>query len=306
MKILFLDQVHSSLKYKLTKKGFICEEDFDSKKKLIEKIIKDYEGIVIRSRFKIDKSFLNLASNLKFIARAGSGLENIDLKYAKKKNISCINAAEGNSQAVAEHAVGMLLCLLNNINKSHNEIKKGFWKREENRGVELNGKTVGIIGYGNTGSCFAKILQGFDVKILAFDKYKQAIPFESSMQEIFSNSDIISLHIPLTKETKNLINSSFISKAHKPFYLINTSRGKCIDTNILIQGIKEKKIIGACLDVLSFEKNSFENLSSHSKNLMFLQNSERVILSPHIAGWTHESNKKIASILFKKILRLYD
>ena len=261
----------------------------------------NYDGLVIRSRFKIDKIFINAAKKLKFIARAGSGTENIDIKYADKKNIKCFNAAEGNRQAVAEHALAMILNLLNNIRVSDLEIRKGLWNREKNRGFELSGKTIGIIGFGNTGSSFAKILENFNVKILAYDKYKKNYKFKSSLGEILANSDIISLHIPLTDETKYLVNKDFIDKAKKPFYIINTSRGQCIETKALIKGLKNKQILGACLDVFEQEKNSFERIGGNT-SLKYLIESNKTILTPHIAGWTFESNYKIAEKLSEKII----
>ena len=206
MKIIFIDSTHPKLNEDLKSRGFICDQAHDKSRSEILKIIKNYDGLVIRSRFKIDNFFINAAKKLKFIARAGSGTENIDIKYANKKNIKCFNAAEGNRQAVAEHALAMILNLLNNINISDLEIRKGLWNREKNRGFELSGKTIGIIGFGNTGSSFAKILENFNVKILAYYKYKKNYKFKSSLVEILEFSDIISLHIPLTEETKYLVN----------------------------------------------------------------------------------------------------
>jgi len=305
LKIIFIDTTHPKLIEDLKSRGFICDQAHDKSKSEILKIIKNYDGLVIRSRFKIDKIFINVAKKLKFIARAGSGTENIDVKYADKKNIKCFNAAEGNRQAVAEHALAMILNLLNNIRFSDLEIRKGLWNREKNRGFELSGKTIGIIGFGNTGSSFAKILENFNVKILAYDKYKKNYKFKSSLGEILAYSDIISLHIPLTNETKYLVNENFIDKAKKPFYIINTSRGRCIETNALIKGLRDKKILGACLDVFEQEKNSFEKIAENA-DLKYLIESNKTILTPHIAGWTFESNYKIAETLSKKIINLVE
>ena len=303
MKIIFIDTTHPKLIKDLNYKGFICDQAYDKSRSEILKIIMNYDGIVIRSRFKIDKNFINAAKKLKFIARAGSGTENIDLHYANKKNIKCFNAAEGNRQAVAEHALAMILNLLNNIRVSDQEIRRGIWNREKNRGIELSGKTIGIIGFGNTGSSFAKILENFNVKILAYDKYKEKYKFQSNLDEILELSDIISLHIPLTEETKYLVNENFIYKAKKPFYIINTSRGQCIETKALIKGLKDQKILGACLDVFEQEKNSFEKIGENA-DLKYLIESKKTILTPHIAGWTFESNYKIAETLSKKIINL--
>jgi len=305
LKIIFIDTTHPKLIEDLKSRGFICDQAHDKSRSDILKIIKNYDGLVIRSRFKIDKTIINAAKKLKFIARAGSGTENIDLHYANKKNIKCFNAAEGNRQAVAEHALAMILNLLNNIRVSDQEIRKGIWNREKNRGFELSGKTIGIIGFGNTGSSFAKILENFNVKILAYDKYKKNYKFQSNIDEILANSDIISLHIPLTDETKYLVNKDFIDKAKKPFYIINTSRGQCIETKALIKGLKNKQILGACLDVFEQEKNSFEKIAENA-NLKYLIESNKTILTPHIAGWTFESNYKIAEKLFEKIINLVE
>ena len=305
MKIIFIDTTHPKLIEDLKSRGFICDQAHDKSKSEILKIIKNYDGLVIRSRFKIDKIFINVAKKLKFIARAGSGTENIDIKYADKKNIKCFNAAEGNRQAVAEHALAMILNLLNNIRVSDLEIRTGLWNREKNRGFELSGKTIGIIGFGNTGSSFAKILENFNVKILAYDKYKKNYKFKSSLGDILAYSDIISLHIPLTDETKYLVNKNFIDKAKKPFYIINTSRGRCIETTALIKGLRDKKILGACLDVFEQEKSSFEKIEENT-GLKYLIESNKTILTPHIAGWTFESNYKIAETLSKKIINLIE
>jgi D-3-phosphoglycerate dehydrogenase len=305
LKIIFIDSTHPKLIEDLKSRGFICDQAHDKSRSDILKIIKNYDGLVIRSRFKINKAFINTAKKLKFIARAGSGTENIDLDYANKKNIKCFNAAEGNREAVAEHALAMILNLLNNIRVSDQEIRKGIWNREKNRGFELSGKTIGIIGFGNTGSLFAKILENFNVKILAYDKYKKNYKFQSNIDEILANSDIISLHIPLTDETKYLVNKDFIDNAKKPFYIINTSRGHCIETKALIKGLKNKQILGACLDVFEQEKNSFEKIAENA-NLKYLIESNKTILTPHIAGWTFESNYKIAEKLFEKIINLVE
>ena len=303
MKILFIDTVHTLLKEKLEKNNYNCDTAYNKNKSEIETIIKDYDGIIIRSKFNIDQTFIDKANNLKFIARAGSGLENIDVAYAESKNIKCYNAAKGNRQAVAEHALGMLLSLFNNLKNCDTEIRQGKWNREPNRGIEISGKTVAIIGYGNNGSAFAEILKGFGVTILAYDKYIKSYPYQSSMEIIYKQADIISLHIPLTKETDNLVNLNFINTFQKEFYLINTARGKCVNTKDLVTALKSGKVKGACLDVLEYEKNSFEELSKYglTTDMKYLINSDKTMLSPHIAGWTAESNIQIAEILLQKI-----
>ena len=303
MKILFIDTVHPLLKQELEKENHICDTAYNKSKTEIQQIISNYQGIIIRSRFKIDKEFIDCGSNLKFIARAGSGLENIDVEYAENKNIHCYNAAEGNRQAVAEHALGMLLSLFNNLNNADQEVREGKWEREKNRGIELAGKTVGIIGYGNNGSAFAEVLKGFNVKILAYDKYLTNYPQESSMETINKEANIISLHVPLTDETTYLVDDNFINRFAKNFYLINTARGKCVNTKHLVKALANGKIKGACLDVLEYEKTSFENLSKDglTSDMQYLMNAQNTILSPHVAGWTAESNIKIAEVLLEKI-----
>ena len=307
MRILFIDTVHSLLKQELEKKGHICDTAYDKNKTEIQQIIHNYQGIVIRSRFKIDKEFIDAATNLEFIARAGSGLDNIDVNYSEKRSINCYNAAEGNRQAVAEHALGMLLSLFNNLNEVDKEIRNGIWEREKNRGIELAGKTIGIIGYGNNGSAFTEIIKGFGVNILIYDKYLNNYPNKSTMESIYKEVDILSLHVPLTEETTYLVNEDFIRKFEKEIYLINTSRGKCVNTKHLVSALENGTIKGACLDVLEYEKTSFEQLSTSgfTDDVQYIIESKKTILSPHVAGWTIESNIKIAEVLLQKIITDY-
>ena len=304
MKVLFIDTVNPLLIQTLESANILCDTAYSKSKEEISTIIHQYDGIIIRSKFEIDKSFIDIAKKLKFIARAGSGTENIDVEYAITKNISCLNAAEGNRQAVAEHALAMILGLINNINQANQEVKKGQWNRESNRGTEISGKKIGIIGFGNNGNAFANLLKGFDVTILAYDKYKTEYGYKTDMETIYKEADFLSLHVPLTHETKYLVNDDFISKFNKPFYLINTSRGKCVDTEALAKSLENKKILGACLDVLEQEKMSFEKLATqnNTKDLTYLLKAKNVILTPHIAGWTKESDIKIAEILAQKII----
>ena len=303
MKILFIDIVHPFLKKELEKKNHICDIAYNKTRDEILSIILDYEGIVLRSRIKIDYDFLNKCQGLKFIARAGSGLENIDVIEAAKRNIKCFNAPEGNRQALAEHALGMLLSLFNNLNKSDQEVRKGIWERENNRGIELSGKTIGIIGFGNNGSALAEILSGFEVCILAYDKYLDNYPYKSDMRTIFQQANILSLHIPLTTETTYLVDKDYIKRFENPIYIINTARGKCVNTKDLVSAMKNGKVLGACLDVLEYEKTSFEDLERKEilTELQYIFDSEKTILSPHIAGWTKQSKLKIAEVLFQKI-----
>ena len=311
MKILHLDSTHPYLSNELNKLGFDNFFDFKSSKKEIENKLFIYDGIIIRSRIPIDKVLIDKATNLKFIARVGSGIENIDIKHAKKNNIKIISSPEGNSNAVGEHALGMLLSLINNISYSHNEIINGKWSREANRGYELKNKTVGLIGYGHTGKSFAKKLSGFDVSTIFFDlksNLKNEFATEVTLKEIKETADVISIHSSLTKESYEILNTKFINECKKPFWLINTSRGNCVKIKDLIKGIKEKKVLGAALDVLEFEKKSFEKLletSMSNDDFSFLINSKKIILTPHIAGWTHESKLLLVKIILVKIKKLF-
>lgn len=313
-KILFLSKDHPFISYKLKKEGFICnfndKKYFNDKKNINE--ISLYDGIIVKND-KIEKKVLKNMKNIKFIARIGSGTENIDKEYLSKRKISLINSPEGNKDSVAEHAIGMLLSITNNISSSYQEIRKGKWRRKKNKGLEIMGKTIGIIGYGNTGKSFAKKLSNFDVKKIIFydiidgidDKYAKQVNLET----IFSQSDIISLHVPYNKKTKGIINYNFINRFNKSFYLINTSRGKCIVTNDLVKALKYGKIRGACLDVLEYENCSFNRIifnkkKSVYKDFLYLIRSNKVIITPHIAGLTKESKYKMEKIIVNKIIML--
>jgi len=306
MKIIIIDQVSKLLIKSLEKNNIAYDIKDQTPKDEIQKIIKNYDGIIIRSRFVIDKDFINDCENLKFIARAGSGMENIDTDYAELKGIKCFNAAAGNANAVAEHALAMLLNLLNNINQANQEVKNGVWQREKNRGIELSGKTIGIIGFGNNGSAFASLLSGFNIKILAYDKYLANYNFKSTLKDIFQKADILSLHINLNKENTYYVDRKFIKNFKKPIYLINTSRGKCVKNEAIVYGLKNQKILGACLDVMENEKTSFEDIvvKKNDTNLNYILRSEKTILSPHIAGWTKESKIKISNLITEKIISL--
>ncbi len=311
MKILHLDKNHPLILAQLSELGFQNDEDYISSKEEIEAKINNYEGIVIRSRFDIDKAFLNAAKNLKFIARVGAGLESIDVDCAKNKNITLIAAPEGNRNAVSEHALGMLLSLFNKLNQADKEVKQGLWNREANRGVELDGKTVGLIGYGNMGKAFAKKLRGFDVEVLCYD-IKENVGDQNakqvSLEELQEKVDVLSLHIPWTPLTDKMVNKIFISSFKNPFWLLNTARGKCVVTGHLVQALKSGKILGAGLDVLEYEKSSFESLFSENHMpdaLKELIQMDNVMLSPHIAGWTVESKEKLAQVIVDKIKELY-
>ena len=310
MKILHLDKNHPLLIKQLTDAGYKNEEDYTSSKSDIEQIISEYDGIVIRSRFKCDATFINAATNLKFIARVGAGLESIDIPYAESKKITLISAPEGNCNAVGEHTLGMLLSLFNKLNKADLEVRKGLWHREVNRGIELDGKTVGIIGYGNMGKAFSKKLKGFDCKVICYDIKKQVgdkNATQVSLKTFQKEVDVVSLHIPWTPLTNRMVNSDFINQFSKTFWLLNTARGKSVVTSDLVSALKKGQLLGAGLDVLEFEKSSFESLFSNKipASLSDLLSMENVILSPHIAGWTLESKEKLAQVIADKIVRKF-
>ena len=305
MRILHIDSNHPSLISMLIKNGHVNHSDFISSKHDIGLVIKNYDGLILRSRFTIDKEFIDKAINLKFIARVGSGIENIDSKYAKTKNIEVISSPEGNSNAVGEHAMGLLLSLLNNINTSSVQVKKGVWVREQNRGHELEGKTVAILGLGNTGKSFAKKISAFNCNVIFYDindDIKSDIAKKSSLDDIYENADVLSLHLPHTNLTFNLFNKTFIEKFNKPFWLLNTSRGSIVNTADLIEALKTNKVLGAGLDVLDIESSSFtEIINDKNDDFHKLSSFKNVIITPHIAGWTFESNIKLSKIVVNKI-----
>lgn len=310
IKILHLDSNHPLLWEQLQRAGFQNFEDFTSSKAAIESKISEYHGIVIRSRFKIDEAFLDKATNLHFIARVGAGLESIDCDYAIAKGIQLIAAPEGNSNAVGEHALALLLSLFNNLNTADSEVRSGHWNRESNRGHELDGKTVGIIGYGNMGKAFAKKLRGFEVTVLCHDivdNVGDENATQVSLQTLQQQADVLSLHIPWTPETDKMVNAAFIAAFAKPFWLLNTARGKSVVTADLVEALLSGKILGAGLDVLEYEKLSFETLFEGEKPTAFdfLLKAKNVILTPHIAGWTQESKIKLAQVIVAKIIKLY-
>jgi D-3-phosphoglycerate dehydrogenase len=310
IKILHIDSNHPLLWEQLQQAGFQNEADFTSSKQDIEAKIENYHGIVIRSRFKIDASFIDKATNLQFIARVGAGLESIDCDYAAAKGIRLIAAPEGNANAVGEHALGMLLSLFNQLNKANSEVKSGHWNREANRGLELEGKTIGIIGYGNMGKSFAKKLSGFDATVLCYDilsNVGDANATQVSLATLQEQADVISLHTPWTPETDKLIDADFIAKFKKPFWFINTARGNSVVTEDLVNALKASKILGAGLDVLEYEKLSFETLFEGVKPQAFeyLLQANNVLLTPHIAGWTIESHQKLAQTIVDKICAVY-
>ena len=310
IKILHLDTNHPLLWEQLEHAGFTNEADFVSSKEEVEAKIQNYHGVVIRSRFKIDKTFLDKAINLQFVARVGAGLESIDCEYARVKGVELISSPEGNRNAVGEHALGMVLSLFNKLNKADREIRHGHWNREANRGLELDGKTVGIIGYGNMGKSFAKKLRGFDVEVLCYDILSNVGDENAkqvSLSELQAKADVISLHTPWTDLTNKMINANFINAFQKPFWFINTARGKSVVTADLVAALQSGKILGAGLDVLEYEKLSFETLLTNEipEPLQYLIQADNVLLTPHIAGWTQESKTLLAQVIVDKILAKY-
>lgn len=308
MKILHIDSNHPLLIEMLREAGFNNEENYKASKSEIEELISGYGGIVIRSRFNIDRQFLDAAKNLKFIARVGAGLESIDTEYAQQLGVKLIAAPEGNRNAVGEHALGMLLALLNNLIKADHQVKNGQWNREANRGAELDGKTVGIIGYGNMGKAFAKKLRGFDCNVLCFDIQENRGDENAkqvSLKELQEQAEVLSLHTPWTPLTDKMVDSDFINAFSKPFWLINTARGKSVVTADLVKALKSGQILGAGLDVLEYEKSSFETLfdsDNFPQALKELFEMDNVILSPHIAGWTVESKIGLARTIAEKVI----
>ena len=290
--------------------GFICHADFTSTKNEVEKKMSDYVGIVIRSRFKIDQTFIDAAPNLKFIARVGAGLESIDGDFAQKKGIHLIAAPEGNSNAVGEHTLAMILSLFNHLNRADRQIRAGKWLREANRGLELDGKTVGIIGYGHMGKAFAKKLKGFDVKVICHDLLPDLgddHATQVSLAELQAQADVLSIHTDDNPLSKKMVCTEFINAFHKPFYLINTARGSVVVTEDLVAALQTGKILGAGLDVLEWEKTSFENLFENvslPSEFDYLIHSDKVLLTPHIAGWTIESKVKLAQVIVDKVAQL--
>lgn len=312
MKILLLDKNHPLITEQLLAKNFILEEDFTSSYDEVCGKIQNYDGIIIRSRIPLDQNFLEKATHLKFIARVGAGMENIDIPVAERLGIQLINSPEGNRDSVAEHVVGMLLILMNRLFIASNEVKKGIWLREENRGDELLGKTVGLIGYGNMGKATAKRLSGFGCKVIFHDilpDLSDEFATQVSLEELKQRAEVLSLHIPMTNETHYLIDSTFINEMKNEFYFVNTARGKNVETKYLVEALKSGKVKGACLDVLEYEKASFEKLDTsnslstrENEDLQYLLDSEKVIVTPHIAGWTHQSKEKLAQVIVDKII----
>ncbi len=310
MRVLLADSNHDVLHETLIAAGFECDQFWNRTKEELISILPNYDAVVLRSKFKITKEIIDACPKLKCIGRVGAGMENIDVAYAKQKGIACVHAPEGNRDALGEQTLGMLLMLLNNLKRADAEVRKGIWKRAENRGYELKHKTFGIIGYGNMGSAFAEKLSGLGCEIIAYDKYKtgfgNSVVKEVQLKDIFEKADIVSLHVPLTEETKYMVNEEFIKSFKKPIYVVNTARGKCLNTADLVAAMKNGKVIGACLDVLEYENVSFEELDHNTppEPFKYLIESDRTILTPHIGGWTHDSNYKMSKIIAEKMIKV--
>ena len=313
MKVLFLDTNHPYLLEGLTNLNFECHEDYASSRLEVERKIHLYDGLIIRSRFTIDREFIKKASKLKFIGRVGAGLENIDVDFAEQQGIHLFAAPEGNRNAVGEHALGMILSLFNKLKKADSEIRRGVWLREDNRGIELEGKTIGLIGYGNMGKAFAKKLKGFDSEVICYDikpDVGDANARQVSLKELFEKTEVLSLHTPQTELTNRMVNDRFLKKFMNNIYLINTARGSAVVTKDLVSSLASGKVLGACLDVLEYEKASFENFFSKENTLpeafQYLISSDKVLLSPHVAGWTVESKLKLAETIVHKVAAMLD
>lgn len=308
MQVLLIDDIHPVLIEMLKKENISIDYHPEYNRDDIIKNIHLYDGIIVRSKIKIDKQIIDLASKLKFIARSGAGMDSIDVEYAKQKNIHCLNSPEGNRDAVGEHTLGLLLALFNKITISDQQVRQGLWLREANRGLEIKGKTIGIIGYGNMGGEFAKRLYGFECRVLAYDKYKtnyaNQYAEQASLEELKKECDVLSLHVPLTDETKYMVDKEFINSFQKPFFLLNTSRGKVVNLSDLICALENKKVLGAGLDVLEYEnfsnEMSFDNKAKEELNKLFA--IKNTVLTPHVAGWTKESYYKLSYFLAKKII----
>lgn len=301
MKILVADRTHEVLPQRLREAGFEVSVEPDHDYESLVHAAQGCEGLVVRSKVNIDSAFVDRVPSLKCIGRVGAGMETIDVDYAEAHGVRCLNSPEGNRDAVGEHAVGLLLALLNNIARADAEVRRGMWQREANRGYELGPLTVGIIGYGNMGQSFARRLSGFGCRILSYDKYH---PANASLAEVQHEADVVSFHVPLTEETRHYLDATFISNMAKPFYLINTSRGAVVDTKALVAGLESGKVRGAALDVLEYENMKADGLGDMPPSMQYLMRSPRTVLTPHVAGWTVESKYKLAAVLADKIIEV--
>ena len=309
MKCLIADYMHNDIELLLSDAGLEADYRPDISREEIKRHIAEYEGLIIRSKTQVDAELLREANRLRFVARAGAGIDNLDVDALNQRGIKIINAPEGNSNAVGEHSVAMLLALLNNIAKADKEVRQGLWDREGNRGYELYGKTVGLLGYGHMGRAFAKKLKSFECRVLAYDKYKNGYTDghaqEASMQDIYDEADIFSIHVPLTTETRGMVDEAYLQRFKKNIFILNTARGEILPFKGLCHAIGSGKVMGAALDVLENEKiNSLT--PEQQKYFEFLVNSDKTILTPHVAGWSFESYEKINRVLVDKIINEFN
>ena len=298
MRVLIADRTHEVLEQKLRDAGFEVSVEPDHDYDSLMRAAQGCDGLVVRSKVIIDRTFIDSVPSLRCIGRVGAGMETIDVDYAEAHGVRCFNSPEGNRDAVGEHAVGLLLALLDNIARADAEVRQGLWQREANRGYELGPLTVGIIGYGNMGQAFAKRLAGFGCRIVIYDKYKKI----GSLEEVQREADVVSFHVPLTDETRHYLDAAFITKMAKPFFVVNTARGAVVDTEALVQGLESDKVRGAALDVLEYENMQADALGDMPECVRYLQHSSRTVLTPHVAGWTVESKYKLAAVLAEKMI----
>ena len=300
MRVLIADRTHEVLEQRLREAGLAVSVEPDHDYESLMQAAQGCDGLVVRSKVIIDKAFIDRVPSLRCIGRVGAGMETIDVDYAESKGIRCLNSPEGNRDAVGEHAVGLLLALLDNIARADAEVRQGLWRREANRGYELGPLTVGIIGYGNMGQSFAKRLSGFGCRVVVYDKYKEI----GSLEEVQREADVVSFHVPLTDETRHYLDAAFIEKMGRPFFVINTARGAVVDTEALVQGLENGKVRGAALDVLEYENMQADSLGEVPPSVQYLMHSPRTVLTPHVAGWTVESKYKLAAVLADKIIEV--
>ncbi len=298
-RILIADRTHEVLEEKLREAGFVVSVEPDHDYESLVAAAQGCVGLVVRSKVIIDSKFIDRVSSLSCIGRVGAGMETIDVEYAESKGISCLNSPEGNRDAVGEHAVGLLLALLDNIARADAEVRQGLWRREANRGLELGNLTVGIIGYGNMGQSFAKRLSGFGCRVVIYDKYKEI----GTLEEVQREADVVSFHVPLTDETHHYLDTGFIEAMAKPFFVVNTARGAVVDTEALVQGMERGKVRGAALDVLEYENMQADGLDDVPASMQYLMRSPLTVLTPHVAGWTVESKYKLAAVLADKMIK---
>ena len=308
-RVLISDRTHEVLPQRLREAGFEIRVEPDHDYESLVQAAQGFEGLVVRSKVNIDSAFIDRVPSLRCIGRVGAGMETIDVNYAEAHGVRCLNSPEGNRDAVGEHAVGLLLALLNNIARADAEVRRGLWQREVNRGYELGPLTVGIIGFGNMGQAFAKRLSGFGCRVIYYDKYldnlEKLVDLERvSLETLQREADVVSFHVPLTEETHHYLDAAFIEAMAKPFYLLNTSRGAVVDTEALVAGLESGKVRGAALDVLEYENMQADGLGDVPECVHYLQRSPRTVLTPHVAGWTVESKYKLAAVLADKMIEV--